>query len=268
MPPNRVQKNPWLLLRGLSRESAHWGEFPAMLQTALGIEQVKCLDLPGNGERHSETTPLTLNGLMESVRADWHSKRDQRDSRIFIFALSLGAMVALEWMHTHPGEVEGAVLVNTSLRGVSPFYKRLSPANYLRIAKVLLESDVAAREKRILEMTSQKPKWGSEEVMRRVAIQVLHPVSKANALRQVVAALSSAKGFYPPKQPVLLLNSLGDHLVHPDCSAALAEKWKLPLRRHAWAGHDLPLDDPQWVVQAVLEWLESQNERSILTKSK
>ncbi|PMZ18082.1 alpha/beta hydrolase, partial [Pseudomonas sp. FW306-02-F08-AA] len=38
------------------------------------------------------------------------------------------------------------------------------------------------------------------------------------------------------------------------CSQALAAAWNLPLVMHPFAGHDLPLDDPAWVVAQVLQW--------------
>ena len=59
----------------------------------------------------------------------------------------------------------------------------------------------------------------------------------------------------PPKVPMMLLNGLGDQLVHPDCSQALAQAWQLPLVTHPTAGHDLPLDAGPWVVSQVQAWL-------------
>jgi len=39
---------PWLLLRGLMRETRHWGDFPARL-AAAGQTSTYTLDLAGNG---------------------------------------------------------------------------------------------------------------------------------------------------------------------------------------------------------------------------
>ena len=47
--------------------------------------------------------------------------------------------------------------------------------------------------------------------------------------------------------PLLLLAGAGDRLVDPACSRRLARTWQVPLLEHAQAGHDLPLDDPDWV---------------------
>ena len=60
----------------------------------------------------------------------------------------------------------------------------------------------------------------------------------------------------PDRCPVaaLVLSSAGDRLVSPRCSRAIAEHWRLPHRVHPDAGHDLPLDAPDWVAAAIAEW--------------
>lgn len=247
----------WVLLRGLIRESAHWGDFPARFKESLGAKSVLTIDLPGNGEHFEEPTPLTLSGVVEAVRKDLLLKGSSPDSPVHVLALSLGGMVAVEWMNQYPKEVASAVLVNTSIRGVSPFYQRLSPKNYLPLLQLFVGGSTEARERRILELTSQKRELEEQELKRRVEIQERRPVGKINALRQILAALSLSANSTRPKQPVLLLNSLGDKLVDPQCSVALSAKWGLPLLRHVWAGHDLPLDDPDWVIESIRTWIAS-----------
>jgi hypothetical protein len=44
-------------------------------------------------------------------------------------------------------------------------------------------------------------------------------------------------------------------MVDPGCTEAIARAWSLETQTHPWAGHDLPLDDPPWVIGAVGEWL-------------
>ena len=39
----------WVFMRGLTRESAHWGDFPARFESALPGARVYLIDLPGNG---------------------------------------------------------------------------------------------------------------------------------------------------------------------------------------------------------------------------
>jgi len=82
-----------------------------------------------------------------------------------------------------------------------------------------------------------------------VKVAEAHPVAAANALRQLLAAAR----FMPPRSkppiPTLVLSGLGDRLVNPRCSQAIAQAWNLPLETHPTAGHDLTLDEPEWVIE-------------------
>jgi pimeloyl-ACP methyl ester carboxylesterase len=89
------------------------------------------------------------------------------------------------------------------------------------------------------------------------AIRRARPVGVANALRQLVAAARFQAPLAAPV-PTLLLTSAGDRLADPRCSADIARRWACPLVVHSEAGHDLPLDDPAWVVQEVKAWSESR----------
>jgi len=61
-----------------------------------------------------------------------------------------------------------------------------------------------------------------------------------------------------PDTDVLILSSKQDRLVHVSCSLAIASRWKCPAQLHPMAGHDLVLDDPNWVIEKVQRWLDRQ----------
>src|SRR5690554_4657129 len=65
-------------------------------------------------------------------------------------------------------------------------------------------------------------------------------------MRQLTAASTFKPTSPPPAMPTLILTSLADRLVDWRCSQALAQHWQCPLVCHENAGHDLPLDDPDW----------------------
>jgi hypothetical protein len=77
-----------------------------------------------------------------------------------------------------------------------------------------------------------------------------YPVNKFNMIRQIYAA---ARVRFPGrlKRPVFLLASDGDRLVSRDCTLALAAHWGAPASFHPWAGHDLPIDDPLWILNEI-----------------
>jgi hypothetical protein len=81
-------------------------------------------------------------------------------------------------------------------------------------------------------------------------------VSIANAWRQLKAAAAFTMAA-PPACPALVLSSAADHLVHPRCSARLAQAWQAAHHEHPWAGHDLPHDDADWVCRRITNWVDA-----------
>ena len=177
--------NTWIFLRGLTRESRHWGDFVAQFQQTLPDSQVVALDLPGNGQLNQQRSPLRVQDMVAYCRTELASRNIAPPYHVL--AMSLGAMVAVAWGHVHPQEVAANVLINTSMRPFSPFYQRLRPANYAALLKLaLLGATPEGWERTILHITSNR---AIEEVLPLwLALHLERPVSRANALRQLVAA--------------------------------------------------------------------------------
>lgn len=244
----------WVLLRGLTRESRHWGEFPALLQAQLVSALVVTLDLPGNGTLHSQPSPTSVPEMAAATRALLRERGLQPPYHLL--AMSLGAMVALAWAHEHPGELQGCVLINTSLRTFSPWYQRLRPRNYGAVLGMVVSRDATATERTVLEMTTRHPTGDRSQLLAAwVRWRSAYPVSRANALRQLWAAARFSTPLAAPPVPLLVLASAADGLVDPRCSQRLAQAWGAPVRTHPTAGHDLPLDDGAWVAREVAAWL-------------
>jgi pimeloyl-ACP methyl ester carboxylesterase len=65
----------WLLLRGLTREAGHWGDFPQQLQAALPEARILAIDLPGNGTLHRQASPSTIPAMVAACRAELATRR-------------------------------------------------------------------------------------------------------------------------------------------------------------------------------------------------
>jgi pimeloyl-ACP methyl ester carboxylesterase len=243
----------WVLLRGLMRESRHWGEFPAVLSEEIAGATVVTLDLPGNGSLHRMASPTRVEDMAEFCRQELRARG--LAPPYHLLALSLGAMVAVAWATRHPDEISRAVLINTSLRPFSPFYHRLRAQNYPGLLSLVLTGGIAKQEKLILRMTSCRG-VGQEEILKNwITYQQQYPVSRRNALRQLAAAARyRAPGAKPPP-PMLILASAMDQLVDMRCSHGLASRWQTGFAVHPSAGHDLPLDDGAWVARQVREFM-------------
>ena len=244
----------WVLLRGLVRESGHWGAFVTHFKDALPDAQVHLLDLPGNGTCHAQRSPTQIDAMVDACRQQLQAAGVVQPYALV--ALSMGGMVAVQWAHRFPGEIERQVLVNTSMRPFSPVYQRLRARNWATIAGLLLgRANGLQWEEAILQMTTTQPHPDVLPVWQ--SLRHCHPVSTANALRQLWAAARFTAPVLPPAVPTLLLSSTQDALVSVQCSRAIAKAWDVPLHEHPQAGHDLSLDDPQWVAQQVRRWLRN-----------
>jgi pimeloyl-ACP methyl ester carboxylesterase len=243
----------WVLIRGLTREHRHWEDFPGKLQRCFPDTKILLPDLPGNGDHAGLSSPACIRDMLLSLREDIAS--ELAAGPVHIIGLSMGAMVAIEWMKSYPHECAASILINTSLKGVSPFYHRLRPENYFRIFYSMVTSNHYRREKTILKMTSNLYP-DTEQLLRRwVSYAQQSTVLPSNALRQLLAASRYRAPRLKPDVPILLLSSKNDNLVNSQSSVSLAGKWSLPLEIHPHAGHDLTLDDGDWVCQKISHWL-------------
>ena len=248
--------NTWIFLRGLAREIRHWGPFVGQFEQAMPEARVVALDLPGNGRLNQQSSPLRVQEMVAHCRT--HLALRNIKPPYNVLAMSLGAMVAVAWADAYPQEVATNVLINTSMRPFSPFYERLRPANYGALLKlVVLGASPDVWERTVLRLTSNQASDPATEAVLPLwlAWRKANPVSRGNALRQLVAA---ARFCAPQARPVcatLVLASTQDRLASVACSIALAMHWQCDLRIHPSAGHDLPLDDGPWVAAQVRDWL-------------
>ncbi len=249
----------WVLLRGLVRQQKHWERFPARFAEAFPQARVHTLDLPGNGILCDRPSPISVRQMMEAARSQLNVLDIQ--GPIHLLAISLGGMVALEWMHRHRHEVASAVIINSSMRDAGTLFDRLQPANYPAILKnLLLEREPLSREQLILSISSNLYPHKAELAHKWAEYAVTHPTSSKNALRQLLAAARYRAPKRRPHDRVLVLNSAHDRLVNPVCSQRMARRWQWPLHTHPTAGHDLPLDDGPWILEQIRQWQDANQQ--------
>lgn len=242
---------PWVLLRGLTREAGHWGAFVPALQ-ARSAAPVICLDLPGAGALHAEACPAQLGQITERCRVQLDALGVAGPVRLL--GLSLGGMVAADWAARHPQQVAQAVLVNSSAAGLSPLPQRLQPRHWPLALGLLARWGSPAAERQVLAMSSRQDPLPADVAAQWAQLQRERPVQRRNALRQLWAAAHYRLPARPPALPVLVVRSLGDQLVDPACSLAIARHWGCAMQQHPSAGHDLALDAPGWLADTVQAW--------------
>lgn len=248
------QHTPVLLLRGLSREQRHWGQLPQQLALQL-TNPILAFDYAGCGELYQQHSAADIALLRQSVRQQLQQS-SAFTGKVHLVALSLGGMLALDWALQYPQEVASVVLINSSARPLSPFYQRLRWRNYPALLALPWLS-LPWREQLILQLTTHKARRDPQLVKCWIGYQQQQPVSRANMLRQLWAAarfrLSAA-----PVCPSLVLSSAADNLVNPGCSLALAGYLGAEHQQHSWAGHDIALDDPDWLAVQIAGFIQRQ----------
>ncbi len=243
-----TQNVHFVLIRGLLRDARHWGIFVDHLQQHFPTARISTPDIPGNGSRYQSTSPDTIAGMTDDLRQQIGSGMP-----VNLIGLSMGGMIAMDWMARYPDEIKAAVLINTSLRSCSAFYQRLRWQIYPDLFEMIFHS-TQTREIDILRLTSNhffddlvlQQKW---QLWQRQS-----PISFRSAKNQLLAAMKFALTG-KPHHKILVLASRGDRLVNYHCSMAIARQWSAECILHPTAGHDLPLDQPVWLGQTIKAWL-------------
>mgnify|MGYP006188917251 CR=1 FL=1 len=244
-----TKQKHFYLIRGLIREKGHWGSFLVHLKKQFPDALITTIDIPGAGDYHSSPSPLSIRGMVEGMRRDFLKERAENEESHLI-AISLGGMISVEWMKTHPHDFHRATLINTSFGGISPVYHRLLPTALLFLLKVPTLKG-RKKESRILKLVSNHSQVFEETLDMWEEINNLRPVSLENTLRQLFAGACFKVGEFTPPIPIQLLASTKDRMVSVECSRAIAKKWNLSLTEHPTGGHDLTVDDPEWVAKNI-----------------
>jgi pimeloyl-ACP methyl ester carboxylesterase len=245
----------WLLLRGLSREQRHWWSFPERFAEATGA-RMACLDLPGFGTEHARRSPASIAAITDDLRRRFDAERG--GERWGILGISLGGMVALDWCARHADDFAACVTVNTSARPSSPL-ARFRPAG-LRAVLGTLIADALAKERAVLRVTSEARGERLEQIAEQHARWTAErPPSRASVALQLRAAMR----FSAPERvhaPVLVLASTTDRLVSHQCSARIAERVGARFVTCDRGGHDLALDEPEWICSQITVWIRASSE--------
>ena len=236
-----------VLIRGLLRGKYHWGPFTEKLQAVFPHRKIIAVDIPGCGELSLEISPCSIEAMVESIRSQLALK-----AKVDIISLSLGGMIALKWAEIYPSEVSSVVCINTSAKGFSPFYQRLRPKNYLKILSAFWASPFQ-REFLIYSIVSNK-KMDLDVVSHWILINKLHPIKRVNFIRQLLAALRFETT--KPDCRLLFISSIQDTLVSSQATQAMAIRWQVTLIKNEQDGHDIPLDNPDWLCEQLLSWLQ------------
>ena len=267
-----------VLIRGLARESGHWGEFVTLLKNKLSPYTQKestdnqsqmdvfTPDCLGCGKFYKETATTSIAATTDHIRQQiFPSNGVAKPSPLILVGLSMGAMIAMDWAARYPDEIKGLVIINTST-GEQVFWWRVRLTALPKVLFALI-APTSLREVTMLKLVSNNTEQYPKNIKDWCEIQKNSPVTRSTIIRQLIAAARFRIKLYLDKQTEmdnqkktpqgLVLVSNQDRLVSSRCSKALAKIMKWPIKVNDNAGHDLPLDDPEWVVNHIVTWFKN-----------
>lgn len=251
-----MKTKKWLLVRGLARESRHWGEFTNYLQEHVDVDEVLTCDIPGAGIFSHMTAKTTISATVDFLRGEFLKKKT--DGQWGIISISLGGMIALDWCSRYPGDFGPVVVLSSSSSSLSPLFERLTPHGISKLISMALTKSYRKKEAKVLDLTCNIYKADDAELDRREMIQVESGVSLPNVGRQLFGALRfSSPDKAQIQNDLLFLSGLQDKMVRPICSKKLSEYYGGKLVAHETSGHDLTYDCPQWVISEIMSWNQS-----------
>lgn len=241
----------WVLVRGLVRGNIHWDHFVRHLQEAFPNDKIHLYELPGNGHRNKEVSPIQTNDYIKDFDQFIFDL-----SNVYVIAVSLGAMVTLTYLSQKSDRIEQLFVINTSFADSGAFYERFKARNYLTVLKSLRASTYEIEEA-ILKMTVHAIKERERVLPIFTHEAELFPLSIANFFRQLLAASRmTSPRLSEFSKKIFVFYSRNDKLVSSKNSKQLMMKYNLKGIEHSWGGHDLALDDPHFICDQILKVIQ------------
>jgi carboxylesterase len=179
---------------GTPQSMRPWGEYLAERGLTVSVPL-----LPGHGTRWQD---MQVTGWQ-----DWYAEvdRELRElsghcSRVFVGGMSMGGALALRLAQKHGSAISGVVLVNPSVKADSLQLKAVPVLRHFVPSVAGIASDIARQ-------------GGTEIGYDRTPLHAVHSLSR---FWRIVRA-----GLPQVTQPLLLLHSRVDHVVHPSNSAVV-----------------------------------------------
>lgn len=249
-----AQRN-WILIRGLARGVGHWGDFSKLFEKSFSEDKIYYVDIPGNGYLNHIKTPLKISEFIPFFEKQLRQQNFNANLPTYGYSLSLGSMAMVEWARQKPDFFSQIYISNTSAGNFSNIFKRLSYKAILLGMKISHLQDIRQKELAALLITTSMSKEQIEQSHQQQLSSIVkysqeYPTHPKNILRQLIAA---SIFYFPREAPteVILMSGLKDQFVSPSCTVDIEKHWKCRHHKHPTAGHDISMQDPEWVIEKI-----------------
>jgi len=249
-----------LLIRGLSREKRHWGEFPDFIESHLDVK-VHTIDNLGVGEFYKEKAPTTIERNVDFLQEQFEEIYTKNPGEWYLLGISLGGMFVTEWAQ-RINPFKKVFVINSSFKNLSPLFKRISPRALRLMSKSLLLNN-QRQEEIIYDLTSYRSATSEHAYFKKfewIGYREKFPMSRENFLRQLASA-ASYRLHKKPKNTMVILAAKNDELCHWTCGRDLANFCGAQFYLYeGLAGHDLPMDHPEFIKDVLNKEIDFPNE--------
>jgi pimeloyl-ACP methyl ester carboxylesterase len=225
------------------------------------------LDLPGVGTENRRPCPSTVPAIRVELAQRFHreiARGALPKGPWSLLSISMGAMIGLDWSYAEPDLFQKLILINTSSADTGSPTERLRAGLLPRIFFTLVTNRPDTVERTVLRLGSNR--FARDESARDPKLRAIYadqvkwrrerPVTRTALLHQFIAASRFHLPEGRPKAEVFCVSAEGDRVVRPKCTRRLAERIGATRVSHPWAGHDLPIDDPEWLAREIVDWME------------
>ena len=255
------------LLRGLTRESGHWGQpFLDALKQQIPNARIFLLDLPGSGKYVNEDASFHIKEMVDFMKKEVDSINLKYAGDNLICATSLGGMLATEWVISYPNDFQGLVFIAASFKGICDLNERVQKSVRKDMFKVMFSKNIEEKEKLIVRINSNHPE--NYDSISKVWIQVQNerPMTKKNIFKQAIAGMLYSTNGKKPEVPLLIVGSEGDRMVCATCTEKIHTEFGGTKVMHPTSGHGLPIDEPMWLANQISIWINSTYQLESLAK--
>lgn len=245
------------LIRGLTRESGHWGEFIPLIQENLPNAKIHLLDLPGAGVYAKNRASSRVHKMVDFIRKDV-IESIENDAYNIICATSLAGIIAIEWTMRYPKDFKGLIMVSSSVGGICNSNERAHRSLRWDMFRILFTRNIELRERLVLKVNCNKPEIVEKLHGEWVKIQKLRPMTRLNIFRQTLAGIRYRTRGRKPDVPILIIGSKSDRLVSKNCIDKMNRYFGGDLIWHETSGHGIPLDEPKWLSERIASWCSDQ----------
>jgi pimeloyl-ACP methyl ester carboxylesterase len=242
----------FVLIRGLNRGNIHWADFPEILLQKIPNAKIEFLEIAGNGTRFNEISPVNAEECLSDLRSKVSFLKN--GEKFYLISISLAGMISMLWADRFPNDLNGVVVINSSLGQFSKPWERLNFKNTPRLFPALLSKNTYQKELTILEATSAQPDRIQKFLKPYTEFSDKYPTKFSNLIRQLILA-NSIKIINTNRLKTLILVGLNDKFVNPNCSYKISKRFNFKLEENAQSAHDLPLDDPNWLADKIVQFI-------------